>query len=134
MVIIDAGPLVALFDRSEPLHKSCKEALSKLRPPLITTWPVLTEAFYLLNGWETGQSELWNFIISGGVRIDDVPEERYSRMRELMEKYADKPMDLADASVVVMAEMHKAKTIFTLDRGDFAIYRPKHTLHFRIIP
>jgi predicted nucleic acid-binding protein len=134
MVIIDAGPLVALFDRSEPLHRTCRDVLSKLRPPLITSWPALTEAFYFLKGWKSGQSELWDFILSGGVQVEDIPEERYSRMRELMEKYADRPMDLADASVVVISEMHKAKTIFTLDRHDFTIYRPKHTPHFQIIP
>jgi hypothetical protein len=134
MVIIDAGPLVALFDRSEPLHQTCREVLLKLRPPLIASWPALTEAFYFLKGWKSGQSELWEFILSGGVRVDDIPEERYSRMRELMNKYSDKPMDLADASVVVISEMHKVKTIFTLDRDDFSIYRPKHTPHFQIIP
>lgn len=134
MVIIDAGPLVALFDRSEPLHPACKEALAKICSPLITTWPVLTEAFYFLKGWKSGQCELWDFILSGGVRIDGIPAERSSRMRELMEKYADLPMDLADASIVVLSEIHKAKTVFTLDRNDFSVYRPKHTTRFQIIP
>ncbi len=134
MVIIDAGPLVALFDRSEPLHQVCRNALLQLRSPLITTWPALTEAFYFLKGWKSGQRELWDFIRSGGLRIDDIPGERCSRLRELMEKYADRPMDLADASVVVVSELHKVKTIFTLDRTDFSVYRPKHTPHYKIIP
>ncbi|MCK9420860.1 MAG: PIN domain-containing protein [Nitrospirae bacterium] len=134
MVIVDTGPLVALFDDSEEQHEVCYAAMKALQAPPVTTWPVLTEAFYMLGGWRKGQSELWDFILSGGVRIEDIPEERYSRIRELMEKYADKPMDFADASVVVISEMHKAKTIFTLDRHDFTIYRPKHTPHFQIIP
>jgi predicted nucleic acid-binding protein len=134
MVVIDAGPLVALFDRSEPLHRTCRDVLSKLRPPLITSWPALTDAFYFLKGWKSGQGELWGFILSGGIRVDDIPEERCPRIRELMEKFADRPMDFADASLVVISEIYEAKTIFTLDRHDFGIYRPKHTPHFQIIP
>lgn len=134
MVIIDAGPLVALFDVSEPLHQACNDVLADLRSPLVTTWPALTEAFYFLKGWDVGQRELWDFILTGGVHIDDISAERYTRMRELMGKYADLPMDLADASLVVIAEIRKIKKVFTLDRGDFNCYRPKHCGHFEILP
>ncbi len=134
MVIVDTGPLVALFDKTEAAHEQCQSALKQIKALPVTTWPVLTETFYLLGDWEKGQKKLWDFILSGGLRIDDIPDECYPRMRELMEKYADKPMDVADASLVVLSEMHKAKTIFTLDRGDFSVYRPQHTPHFRIIP
>jgi len=134
MVIIDTGPLVALFDDSEPMHVTCNETIQALKEPLLTTWPVITEAFYLLGNWWKGQGELWDFILSGAVHIAEIPEDRHMRMKELMEKYSDKPMDLADASLVVLSEEHKTKTIFTLDRSDFSVYRPKHTPHFRIIP
>ena len=134
MVIIDAGPLVALFDRSELLHQVCRNALLQLRSPLITTWPALTEAFYFLKGWKSGQRELWDFILSGGLRIDTIPADRWSRMRELMEKYSDLPMDFADASLVALSEIYKVKTIFTLNRTDFSVYRSKHTPHYKIIP
>jgi len=134
MVIIDTGPLIALFDDSEPMNATCNETLQSLKEPLLTTWPVITEAFYLLGKWWKDQAELWDFILSGAVHIAEIPEDRHRRMKELMEKYADKPMDFADASLVVLSEMHKAKTIFTLDRGDFSVYRPKHIPHFRIIP
>jgi len=134
MVIIDAGPLVALFDKSEPLHQACTDVLAALRSPLVTTWPAVTEAFYFLKGWDVGQRELWDFILAGGVHVDDIPAERHSRMRELMKKYADNPMDLADASLVAAAEIHKIRKVFTLDRSDFDRYRPKHCSHFEIIP
>lgn len=134
MVIIDAGPLVALFDPSEHFHQACKDTLTKVRSPLITTWPALAEAFYLLKGWKRGQNELWDFILSGGVRVGEIPDFLQSRMRDLMEQYADKPMDLADASIVVVSEVYKARTVFTLDRNDFSVYRPKHIPRFRIIP
>lgn len=134
MVLIDAGPLVALFDLSEPLYKRCNDILAKIHQPLATTWPVLAEAFYLLRRWETGQEELWDFIISGGMHVFEIPESLHPRMHELMKKYADNPMDLADASLVAIAEFHKIKKVFTLDRRDFSRYRPQHCSHFTIVP
>ena len=134
MVIIDTGPLVALFDESEPMHAACDKAIRTLLKPPITTWPVLTEAFYLLGGWRKGQAELWDFILAGGLHVDALPAEGHARMRELMEKYSGNPMDLADASLVVTAEQHKVKKIFTLDRKDFTRYRPIHCTHFTIVP
>jgi uncharacterized protein len=134
MVIVDAGPLVALFDKAETAHEQCHAALKQCKASPMTTWPALTEAFYLLGEWERGRKKLWDFILSGGLRIDAIPEDRWSRMRELMEKYSHLPMDLTDASLVALSELHKVKTIFTLDRTDFSVYRPKHTPHYRIIP
>jgi hypothetical protein len=134
MVIIDTGPIVALFDESEPLHQICNTTLKKIKVPLCTSWPVLTESFYLLGDWQTGQSELWDFIIAGGLNVYDISASDYSRLRDLMKKYSDKPMDLADATLVLIAETYKIKTVFTLDRNDFSLYRPKHCTHFTIIP
>ena len=134
MVIVDTGPLVALFDESEPAHQACLDALQSMRAPLITTWPVLTESFYLLSDWQKGQDELWEFILSGGLTVEEIPASHCGRLRDLMRKYRDKPMDLADATLVVLAEMHKARVVFTLDRRDFSIYRPKHLKHFDLIP
>ena len=134
MVIIDTGPLVALFDEAEPDHKYCHAALKKQAHAPLTTWPVLTEAFYLLGGWDRGQSKLMDFILSGGVHVGEIPEELHPRIRELMKKYSDNPMDLADASLVAIVEYHHIKKIFTLDRRDFSRYRPKHCTHFTIVP
>ncbi|MDA8098081.1 MAG: PIN domain-containing protein [Nitrospiraceae bacterium] len=133
MVIIDAGPLVALFDEAEPGHTHCHAVLRKQSHAPLTTWPVLTEAFYLLGGWDRGQSKLWDFVLSGGVRVGEIPEELHSRIHELMKKYSDNPMDVADASLVAIAEHHKIKKIFTLDRRDFSRYRPKHCARFEVI-
>lgn len=134
MVIIDTGPLVALFDSSEPTHKACRENLQMINDDLVTSWPVLTEAFYMLDDWRTGQATLWNFILAGAVQIFDIHTSHYKRLEELMRKYSDNPMDLADASVVLIAEVLKVRSIFTLDRKDFSIYRPKHCRHFELIP
>ncbi len=134
MVLVDAGPLVALFDRSEPLHQKCSDVLAGIRSPLVTTWPALTEAFYLLKGWDVGQHELWDFIAAGGVHVAEINEELHPRLRDLMKKYSDNPMDLADASLVAVAEQRKIKKIFTLDRRDFLRYRPHHCTHFEVVP
>jgi predicted nucleic acid-binding protein len=134
MVIVDTGPLVALFDESEPAHQACLDALQSMRAPLITTWPVLTASFYLLSDWQKGQTELWEFILSGGLTIAEIPASYCGRLGDLMRKYRDKPMDLADATLVVLAEIHKARVVFTLDRRDFSVYRPKHLKHFDLIP
>lgn len=125
---------MALFDESEPLHEICKNTLKKIRGPLLTSWPVLTESFYLLGDWQKGQSDLWKFIVSGGLKVHEIPVSDYNRLRVLMEKYSDRPMDLADATLVLMAEIYKIKTVFTLDRKDFLLYRPKHCTHFNIVP
>lgn len=134
MVLIDAGPLVALFDDTEPAHKHCHAVLEKQIAAPQTTWPVLTEAFYLLGGWDRGQSKLWDFVLSGGVHVAEIPEELHARIHELMKKYSDNPMDLADASLVALAEHQRIKKIFTLDRRDFSRYRPKHCAKFTIMP
>lgn len=134
MVIIDTGPIVALFDESEPLHGICRATLKKIKSPLVTSWPVLTEAFYLLGDWHKGQRELWDFIAAGGLDIYDIPVPDYGRLKELMGKYSDKPMDLADATLVLIAEVKKIRKIFTLDKSDFSIYRPRHCKRLEIIP
>ena len=103
-MLIDTGPIVAIFDKDDDYHQCCIEILKKIKEPLITTWPVLTEAFYLLNfSWRV-QDDLWEFIQRGGVQIEPLKESIYSRGRELMKKYHDLPMDLADASLVATGE------------------------------
>lgn len=134
MIIIDTGPIVALFDKDDQYHQVCVEILKGIKEPLITTWPVLTEAFYLLNfSWRV-QDDLWQFIQRGGLKVDPLEESIYFRLRELMKKYHDLPMGLADASLVLLGEEKKLSTVFTLDHKDFLIYRPKHKRRFSLLP
>lgn len=133
-VLVDTGPLVALLDRSDFNHASCQETLGSLTGSLGTVWPVLTEAMYLLRGYPMAQEALWEMTETGAVEllplgIDDIP-----RMKELMRKYRDLPMDLADAALVRVAERERLRRIFTLDRRDFQIYRPARIGRFAIIP
>jgi predicted nucleic acid-binding protein len=120
--LIDTGPLVAVLDRDDPDHIRCAQAFRQVRPPLVTTWPVITEATYLLAFSRRAQDGLWEIIQRGTMAIAPLATEDVPRIRTLMEKYRDVPMDLADASIVRVAERDGIMDVFTLDR-DFIIYR-----------
>lgn len=133
MILTDAGPLVALVDRGEPDHRRCAETLARLRGPMLTTWPAFTEAMYLLGdaaGWRA-QEVMWRLQQRGDLVIE-MPA-RLARVAELMRRYHDLPMDLADATLVALAEEHSFRTIFSLDK-DFKVYRLPRGKPFRVIP
>ncbi len=134
MIIIDTGPIVALFDKDDKYHRLCVETLKGIREPLVTTWPVLTEAFCLLNFSWNVQDDLWRFIERGGIKIEPLGENIYSRCRELMRRYRELPMDFADATLVAIGEEMKLTTVFTLEHRDFSVYKPKHKRRFTLIP
>lgn len=123
MILVDAGPLVALFDPADGSHERCVGTLATIEEPMATTVPVLTEAFHLLRPASVGARRLMDFVVDGGLRVLRLDDSDLERAFELMVRYADAPMDLADASLVVMAEKLDLRTIFTIDRADFAIYR-----------
>jgi predicted nucleic acid-binding protein len=134
LILLDTGPIVAFFDGSDNYHNVCIEELKKINEPLITSWPVLTEAFYILGFSWKAQNGLWEFILRGGVDILPFTYKGQIRCRELMEKYRDLPMDLADASLVVLGEEKKIRTVFTLDHRDFNVYRTQKNKAFSLIP
>jgi hypothetical protein len=133
-VLVDTGPLVALFDRDDAHHARCVQALKEIRRPLVTVWPVLTEATYLLSFSFQAQDDLWEFVEREGLGIADLSAADISRIRALMRKYRDRPMDLADAALVRIAERDHLRTVFTLDHGDFRTYRLPHGKPFTLIP
>jgi hypothetical protein len=133
-VLVDTGPLVALFDRDDAHHDRCVEALMRIRRRLVTAWPVLTEATYLLSFSFQAQDDLWEFVERGGLSIADLGAADVPRIRALMHKYRDRPMDLADAALVLLAERERLRSVFTLDHGDFRIYRPAPGKSFTLIP
>ncbi len=134
MILIDTGPLVAFFDASDQYHQICLDILKDLEGPLVTTWPVVTETFYLLNfSWKV-QDRFWEFLLRGGVEIVNLEAGTMERCRGLMKKYRDLPMDLADAALVVLAEVNRIERVFTLDHRDFTVYKPSHVKRFELIP
>jgi predicted nucleic acid-binding protein len=123
MILLDTGPAVALFDPKDASHPRCRRILQGLREPLLTTVPVLTEAFHMLSPASPGSRNLREFIARGGATVWFLDAATLLRAFELMEQYADHPMDLADASLIVAAESLATTRIFTIDRGDFGTYR-----------
>jgi predicted nucleic acid-binding protein len=103
---------------------------------MLTSWPAFTEAMYLLGeagGWRA-QDALWRILEQGDLEIAPQGAEHYRRMRALMQKYRDHPMDLADASLVCLAEQQGVRDVFTLDRQDFRTYRLHGRQAFRLWP
>ena len=135
MTLVDAGPLIALIDADEPDHEVCRRALDEVTLPLLTTWPAFTEAMYLLGraGGLRGQQALWRLLTSGRLELGELSPDAVARAAALMSKYADLPMDLADATLVALAEDREERRIFTLD-SDFSVYRLHGRRRFEIIP
>lgn len=137
MILVDAGPLVALFDPQDHQHERCARALASFREPIRTTLPVLTEAFHILGPAREGSDRLRDFVVRGGLAAWFFDRRSLTRAFELMEQYADHPMDLADASLIVAAETLRTRKVFTVDRGDFETYRVRrgHRHYpFEIVP
>jgi len=134
VIVTDAGPLVALIDGRDPDHAACRTALAGISAPLLTTWPAFTEAMYLLaaGGWRAQQA-LWDRTADGGLSIASDGDVDLQRVRRLMEQYRDLPMDLADATLVALAERLETRRVFTLD-SDFRVYRYKGRQHFDLVP
>ncbi len=120
--LIDAGPIIALFNKNDKYHKKIKNFLKKYEGKLTSTWPVVTEASHMLDFNVQTQIDFLTWIQLGGVNIEAIENEDIGRIIELSMKYSDLPMDLADASLVVLSEKLKIKEIITID-SDYYVYR-----------
>lgn len=133
MIIADTGFFVALANRADKDHAVAKQALSTLTEGLVTTWPVITETTHLLAN-RLGTASLLAFVASaraGSFVIFDLVAGHLPRVEALMKQYAALPMDLADASLVVLAEAQNDGRILSTDRRDFRTYRWKQRKPFK---
>lgn len=121
-ILIDAGPLIALFDKSDNYHTQALTFLKNFKGTLFTTWPVITEASHLLGFNVNVQIALLEWINRGGLHLIEIESYHMNRLIQLSEKFKDVPMDLADATLIVAAETNDIKEIATID-SDFYIYR-----------
>jgi predicted nucleic acid-binding protein len=121
ITICDTGPLVAYLNRNDPHHDWAVEVMRQVRPPMLTCDAVLTEVVYFLRDDGLEIEPLFVMLERAVVRLDFDLSAGWPRVRTLMERY--ERMDLADASIVVMSELHKRCQVVTIDRKDFAIYR-----------
>ena len=120
-IVVDAGPLVALFKRRDREHARVARFLRDHPCALLTTWPVVIEAWHLIG--TPAQIEFVRWIVAGGVAVLDAGAEGAAPILSLLEKYRDRPMDLADASLLLLAERMGVEEVLTIDRADFDIYR-----------
>lgn len=133
-ILVDSGPLVALLDRSDGRHQEVVEVLKRIQDPLVSVWPVLVEAMYLLSFSWRAQKALWELVETGAVQLLQLDQADAASMKGLMEKYQDLPMDMADAALVRIAEREGIRRILTLDHRDFSIYRLARKGSFTLLP
>jgi predicted nucleic acid-binding protein len=134
LILVDAGPLVALVDGDDQYHTRCVAALKDFREQMATVWPALTEAMYLLADQPRAQDALWEMLQRGALQLLPLDVADAPRIRELMRKYSNRPMDLADAALVRVAEREGLRKIFTVDRRDFSVYRLHGRTRLSLIP
>ena len=121
ITICDTGPLVAYLNRHDPHHAWAVAVMKQVRPPMLSSGPVLTEVVYFLREDELELDPLFQLLERGALRLEFDLSTHWPRIRTLMARY--ERMDLADASIVVMSELHARSEVLTIDRTDFGIYR-----------
>lgn len=122
--IVDTGPLVALLSRRDSYHRWALETFADVKPPALTCEAVLAEAWHLLSGTAKGQMALLDLIAAGTLAVEFALTAEFVAVRRLLARYRDRPISLADACLVRLAELFDEAKVVTLDR-DFSIYR-KH--------
>ncbi|MBX9879791.1 MAG: PIN domain-containing protein [Candidatus Obscuribacterales bacterium] len=135
-IIVDAGPLIALARQRDSKHAQCVATLKAVPPTarMVTTVSALAEVFAVLPSSVSSIRAVETLLMGIPLALEYIQGHELSRAFELMEKYIDLPMDFADAEILVIAERRSVKTIFTLDRRDFSVYRPRHVRQFDLIP
>jgi len=121
ITICDTGPLVAYLNRNDPYHAWAVDLMKEVRPPMLTCEAVLTEAVYFLREDELDLDPLFEMLERDALRLEFDMSAHWPRIRTLMARYQQ--MDLADASIVAMSELHRRSQVLTVDRTDFSVYR-----------
>ena len=123
--LIDAGPIIALFDKSDQHHERVLNFMKTFDGKLVSTWPVLIEVCYMLDFNQETQLDFINWVIRGGIEVHNLEQWQLSSIRDTMNTYSDLPADLADATLLVTAESKGITSILTLDK-DFSVYKLKN--------
>lgn len=131
---MDTGPLVAILSRDDEYHPVCVKALQDMPGPLLSCWPVMTEAAWLLRSSPRAVQQLLRSIDGGFLELLPLAGAEAEAIAALMKRYEDIQPQLADATLVYLANREQIETIFTLDRRDFSIYRFGRRRTFHIVP
>jgi uncharacterized protein len=132
--LVDTSALYALLDVKEPYHAKCKVVFAAAPPLLVTTAAVLTELFHFLVRRFRDQEGGWRLLRGGQIEVSSISTADLPAIDKLMHRYADRPMDFADATLVHVAEREGLRTILTVDHSDFETYRIGRGAKFRILP
>lgn len=133
-VLIDTGPLVALLVPEDLHHDSCAAVIREIAPPLLTSWVVIAEAAWLLRRKHDGLASVLQILVDDVVRCLDLGVEAAEWIAARAEEYADLSPQLADLSLLYLAEQQGTRSILTLDRRDFAVYRDLGGRPFDLLP
>ncbi len=133
-VLLDTGPLVAIRNPQDPWHERCALLLERMEPPLITTWPVITEAAWLLRRDTKVVGRMLRGAAEGLYSIADLTASDLLEIDKLRQQYRDLAPQLADLTLVHLANREKLDTVFTLDQRDFRVFRLKHRRQLRLLP
>jgi uncharacterized protein len=132
--LLDSGALIAYFDRKDKAHARVAAILRSTKPQFLTTMPVVTEAMHLVEPWPRGPRLLLDFLKKNQVRVRECSDWlSLERCVKLIEKYADIPMDFADASLVMEAEDTGIREILTLDFRGFRTFRANGREAFKLL-
>ena len=132
--LIDTGAMLAILDKSDRWHDPCRAAIRQLRYPLLTTEAVLAELFHMVGDSPLRKETTWQFLRSGAIVLGAMQHTELDHIHALMSRYADRPMDFADATLVYLAAREAIETIVTVDQTDFSVYRIGGKRRFRILP
>jgi uncharacterized protein len=131
LLLVDTGPLVALANKRDKYHQECSAFLANYRGRLLTTWAVLTEFSHLACS-VSATLALYQWIERGGMEVATLGRDELVSTIDWITRYADRPMDLADASLVITAIKTGCIDVWTLDRADFETYRLPGRKRFRL--
>ena len=132
--LIDTGAILAFLNRNDRWHQPCVKVFPTLQLPLATSAAVLAEVFHLLHSRHLRISQAWSFLRSGAVTVLPITDDDLPDLDVLMDRYQDRPMDFADATLVRLARRESLSTVFTVDHDDFETYRIDGRRRFRIVP
>jgi uncharacterized protein len=133
-VLVDAGPLVAFLNANDAAHATCTAVAKTLPRPLLTTWIVLAEAAWLLRRTTEGPLRLLRLVEGGVIACPELDSGAPAGMAAYLQKYSDLQPQLADVSLLYLAEREGVPSIFTLDWRDFSVYRIRHNTPLVLLP
>jgi predicted nucleic acid-binding protein len=130
-IVVDAGPLIALFRKRDKHHSRVRRFLSAAPGRLISTLPVVTEVCHFLNA--KGKIALLTWIRQGGLSLQPIGMDDLDDIARIIARYSDREMDLADATLVWLADLVNTIDVMTIDRKDFQVYRPRSGKAFNLV-